>query len=47
MHLTFRARPSLQAFYLRTTFPSAELSDDAKTLKDAGLLNAAVLLRIK
>ncbi|XP_065331794.1 NSFL1 cofactor p47 [Cloeon dipterum] len=42
------ARPHLQnqTFYLRTTFPSAELTDDSKTLKEAGLLNAAVLLRL-
>ncbi|XP_059473550.1 NSFL1 cofactor p47 [Neocloeon triangulifer] len=42
------ARPNLQqqTFYLRTTFPSAELTDDSKTLKEAGLLNAAVLLRL-
>lgn len=43
------ARPELASvpFALRTSFPPAELEDDSKTLKDAGLLNAAVLLKPK
>ena len=43
------ARPELAAvpFALRTSFPPAELEDDSKSLKEAGLLNAAVLLKPK
>ncbi|XP_058463850.1 NSFL1 cofactor p47 [Malaya genurostris] len=43
------ARPqyALQNFALLTTFPSKELSDSAQTLKDAGLLNAAIMQRLK
>uniref|UniRef100_A0A182XJ93 Uncharacterized protein n=1 Tax=Anopheles quadriannulatus TaxID=34691 RepID=A0A182XJ93_ANOQN len=42
------ARPQYgaQNFALMTTFPSKELSDGAQTLKDAGLLNAAILQRL-
>lgn len=43
------ARPNLAAanFSLLTTFPNKELTDDSQNLKDAGLINAAILLRIK
>ncbi len=43
------ARPHLAAspFALLTTFPSKELEDEAATLEAAGLLNAAVMLRLK
>jgi len=34
-------------FSLHTTFPNKELSDEADTLKDAGVLGAAVLMRAK
>jgi len=34
-------------FALLTTFPNKELTDDSQTLKDAGLLGAAVLQRLK
>uniref|UniRef100_A0A182UZ31 Uncharacterized protein n=1 Tax=Anopheles merus TaxID=30066 RepID=A0A182UZ31_ANOME len=42
------ARPQYgaQNFALMTTFPSKELSDGAQTLKEAGLLNAAILQRL-
>ncbi|XP_058831871.1 NSFL1 cofactor p47 [Topomyia yanbarensis] len=44
-----RARPQYasQNFALLTTFPSKELSDGTQTLKDAGLLNAAIMQRLK
>lgn len=43
------ARPQYvsQNFALLTTFPSKELSDGSQTLKDAGLLNAAIMQRLK
>jgi UBX domain-containing protein 1 len=43
------SRPNLAAtpFDLLTTFPSKVLEDDGVTLKSAGLLNAAVMLRLK
>ena len=34
-------------FSLQTTFPNKEHSDDSATLKDAGLLGAAILMRPK
>ena len=34
-------------FSLHTTFPNKELTDDMATLKDAGVLGAAVLMRAK
>ncbi|XP_053677424.1 NSFL1 cofactor p47 [Anopheles nili] len=42
------ARPQYvsQNFALMTTFPSKELTDGAQTLKDAGLLNAAIMQRL-
>lgn len=42
------ARPAYasQRFNLLTTFPSKELSDGTVTVKDAGLLNAALLQRL-
>lgn len=42
------ARPQYgaQNFALMTTFPSKELSDGAQSLKDAGLLNAAIMQRL-
>lgn len=44
-----RARPqyATQSFALLTTFPSKELTDGAQSLKDAGLLNAAIMQRLK
>lgn len=44
-----RARPqyAAQSFALLTTFPSKELTDGAQSLKDAGLLNAAIMQRLK
>ncbi|XP_055607595.1 NSFL1 cofactor p47 [Uranotaenia lowii] len=43
------ARPeyAAQNFALLTTFPSKELTEGEKTLKDAGLLNAAIMQRLK
>lgn len=42
------ARPAYanQRFNLLTTFPSKELSDGSVSVKDAGLLNAALLQRL-
>ncbi|XP_035906696.1 NSFL1 cofactor p47 [Anopheles stephensi] len=42
------ARPQYgaQNFALMTTFPSKELSDGAQSLKEAGLLNAAIMQRL-
>ena len=34
-------------FSLHTTFPNKEHTDDSATLKDAGLLGAAILMRAK
>ncbi|XP_039446848.1 NSFL1 cofactor p47-like [Culex pipiens pallens] len=44
-----RSRPqyAAQSFALLTTFPSKELTDGAQSLKDAGLLNAAIMQRLK
>ncbi|XP_053685562.1 NSFL1 cofactor p47 [Sabethes cyaneus] len=44
---TARPQYATQNFALMTTFPSKELSDGSQTLKDAGLLNAAILQRLK
>jgi len=43
------ARPEYAAatFSLQTTFPNKELTDNAQSIKDAGLLGAAVLQRLK
>lgn len=43
------ARPvyANQSFNLLTTFPSKELTDGSVSVKDAGLLNAALLQRLK
>ena len=43
------SRPHLAgvSFSLLTTFPNKELTDDSVTIEKAGLVNAAVLLRIK
>ena len=45
----YRARPqySRQNFVLMTTYPPRELSDAQATLKDASLLNATIMQRIK
>lgn len=42
------ARPAYanQRFTLLTTFPSKELQDGSVTIRDAGLLNAALLQRL-
>ncbi|XP_055624536.1 NSFL1 cofactor p47 [Toxorhynchites rutilus septentrionalis] len=44
-----RARPNYASlgFALLTTFPSKELADGSQTLKEAGLLNAAIMQRLK
>ncbi|ETN64499.1 NSFL1 cofactor p47 [Anopheles darlingi] len=44
---TARPQYAAQGFALLTTFPSKELTDDAQTIKDAGLLNAAIMQRLK
>lgn len=44
---TARPQYAAQNFALLTTFPSKELSDGSQTLKDAGLLNAAIMQRLK
>ncbi|XP_026116079.1 NSFL1 cofactor p47-like [Carassius auratus] len=43
------ARPALAAteFVLMTTFPNKELTDESQTLKEANLLNAVIVQRIK
>jgi UBX domain-containing protein 1 len=43
------ARPqyNVQAFALLTTYPSQELKDDDVTLKDASLLGATIMQRLK
>ena len=44
------ARPDYASgpgFSLHTTFPPKELTDDGATVKDAGLVGAALLLRQK
>ncbi|XP_065073981.1 NSFL1 cofactor p47 [Ochlerotatus camptorhynchus] len=43
------ARPqyATQSFALMTTFPPKELGDGSQSLKDAGLLNAAIMQRMK
>ena len=43
------ARPDLanRSFGLRTSFPSKELDTDDLSIKEAGLIGAAVLLRLK
>lgn len=41
------ARPDVVPFSLHTTYPPKELSDDSVSVKDAGLIGAAVLLRKK
>ncbi|KAI1890284.1 hypothetical protein AGOR_G00152160 [Albula goreensis] len=43
------ARPATAAveFVLMTTFPNKELTDESQTLKDAGLLNAVIVQKLK
>jgi len=43
------ARPAMAAteFVLMTTFPNKELTDEGQTLKDANLLNAVIVQRLK
>lgn len=43
------ARPqyTAQTFSLLTTFPSKELADADQTIESAGLLNAAIMQRLK
>lgn len=43
------ARPALAAteFVLMTTFPNKELTDESLTLKEANLLNAVIVQRLK
>lgn len=47
--ICFRARPEYEAstFTLLMTFPNKELTDDKASLKDANLLNAVIVQRIK
>lgn len=44
-----RARPQYEnhEFMLLTTFPNRELTEGSQTLADAGLLNAAIMQRLK
>jgi len=44
---TARSQYSSSLFSLLTTFPNKELTDETQSLKDAGLLGAAVLQRLK
>ncbi|XP_048487258.1 NSFL1 cofactor p47 isoform X2 [Plutella xylostella] len=37
----------LRPFVLQTTFPSAELTDDSQTVKEANLLNSVCVVRLK
>ncbi|CAG9135037.1 unnamed protein product [Plutella xylostella] len=37
----------LRTFVLQTTFPSAELTDDSQTVKEANLLNSVCVVRLK
>lgn len=41
------AHPTGKGFELRTTFPPKVLSDDSQSVKDAGLLNAAIVQRLE
>lgn len=45
----FSARPqySGRPFALLTTFPSKELTEETQTIEKAGLLNAAIMQRLK
>lgn len=45
-HIALECPAGGKSFELRTTFPSQALTDDTLTLKDAGLLNAAIVQRI-
>lgn len=53
INISFRsicsARPqyTAQTFSLLTTFPSKELADAEQTIESAGLLNAAIMQRMK
>ncbi|XP_069739864.1 NSFL1 cofactor p47 [Narcine bancroftii] len=48
-HFIIDARPALaySPFVLMTTFPSKELTNENETLKDANLLNAVIVQRLK
>ncbi|XP_072917853.1 NSFL1 cofactor p47 [Hemitrygon akajei] len=48
-HFIIDARPALACtpFVLMTTFPSKELTNENETLKDANLLNAVIVQRLK
>ena len=43
------ARPNMAAteFVLMTTFPNKELADESQSLRDANLLNAVIVQRLK
>ena len=43
------ARPNMAAteFVLMTTFPNKELTDESQSLRDANLLNAVIVQRLK
>lgn len=45
--VTARPQYTNETFSLLTSFPSKELTDDSQTLADAGILNSALLQRIK
>jgi len=41
------SRPDIDTHYgLMTAFPSAQLTDDSKTIVDAGLLNAVIMQKL-
>jgi len=44
---TARCQYASAPFGLHTTFPNKELTEDSQTIKDAGLLGAAVMQRLK
>ena len=41
------ARPGLSPVTLHTTYPHAVLADDSKTLSEAKILNAALMVKLK
>ena len=43
----YRPQYASSVFALLTTFPNKELTEEGQTLKDAGLLGAAILQRLK
>ena len=47
MFISVRPQYAAQSFALLTTFPSKELIDGTETIEKAGLLNAAIMQRLK